>query len=854
MNRPRGLNRRLIKQEWISAIFSKEMLGVLAVEAIIAFILIYSLWASQKQILSGELKTLTALSAAMAAQADSTLDLADAVLRTTQRELAEGLLNLSDSNTNRFLRNKTATLNKFRALVVLDSNGYRTATSRDITAAPSSLAERDFFKAAEQDTSNDIFVSSPYTSINDGKPSVSVSLSWRNNLGKFLGVILLVAEPEFLDGEFNRIAPSTDTRMAIFRRDNALVSDGPGDTNNQLVPLASLAALWAGSEKQSSGQVKFADGRDHLIAASKLRRFPLLVVITRDTAAVLGNWTILARIIGSFALFAFIVTLFITASRKRDQLHARAADEGLRVEQQRAARATLAAREGNWEWHPHTRTSYMSPRMHELMGSSEGSAVDKDYLSSGASFFEAKSVHPDDASNIAIALNSEPSRESQPFDITIRVRHRADQWRHVRLRGQATTDNQSMIYSGTASDVTEEVQAQQQTQILETQLAQAKKFEALGTLAGGVAHDFNNILSAVIGFGELARSGASNGSNQARHIDQVLQAGERGKALVERIMSFSQVGTRPHRTMLLNAIIREVADTVSATLPSNITLVNEIDSKRIGISGDSIMVFEAALNLCTNAIQSMANGGTLTITLKKQTISEHLTLRYQSLVAGEYACLAISDTGAGIDAATLPHLFEPFFTTKSAQKGTGLGLAVVHGVMNDLAGAIDLQTAVNNGTTFTLYFPAVPIDDSINEPVITGANLSLSLGNGQSILIVDDDPAIVQLMEESLAQMGYEPIGFSSSTEALAAFKADPTRFDLVITDEDMPELKGTVLASIISKLRPELPIILASGFGGQQLADRAQSAGITVVLRKPLSNYAVSQTISRLLEFTSNP
>jgi CheY-like chemotaxis protein len=240
----------------------------------------------------------------------------------------------------------------------------------------------------------------------------------------------------------------------------------------------------------------------------------------------------------------------------------------------------------------------------------------------------------------------------------------------------------------------------------------------------------------------------------------------------------------------------------------------------------------------------MEQGGVLTVILEPMAVGERRLLSHGTLPAGFYVRLSVKDTGSGIPPAVFERMFDPFFTTKRVGDGTGLGLALVNGIVADLGGAIDVATRINVGTTFTIWLPAtgeLPIQ--LAEPSAT-----LPRGHGETLMIVDDERALVALAEETLAELGYEPVGFDSSVAALQAFRAEPERFDLVLTDETMPDLTGTELARELRQLRPEISIILMSGYGGAQLSERAQAAGVIDVLRKPLVRRDIAEPIARAL------
>ena len=379
---------------------------------------------------------------------------------------------------------------------------------------------------------------------------------------------------------------------------------------------------------------------------------------------------------------------------------------------------------------------------------------------------------------------------------------------------------------------------------LEAQRTRASRLESLGTLAGGVAHDFNNVLAAIIGFGEMAQDAAPAGSGQARQLDKVLQAALRGKALVERVLAFSRGGARQSTVFELEPVVEEALELLASTLRPGIVLERRFEASDARVRGDPTHAFEAVMNLCANAMQAMPDGGMLSVSLERVHVIESRVLSHSTLGAGDHLALTVSDQGAGIAPEVMEHLFEPFFTTRAAQSGTGLGLAVVHGVVAEFGGAIDVRSAPGEGATFTLYLPAC--DDAADAPEAPRARDAHAAG--QRLLVVDDEPALVALAEEMLAGLGYEAVGYSSPTAALDALRADPRRFDAVITDELMPVLSGTQLTEALREFAPRLPVLLISGYGGALLAQRAAAVGVTRMLAKPLQREELSRALAQVL------
>jgi signal transduction histidine kinase len=379
---------------------------------------------------------------------------------------------------------------------------------------------------------------------------------------------------------------------------------------------------------------------------------------------------------------------------------------------------------------------------------------------------------------------------------------------------------------------------------LQAQSSRASKLESLGTMAGGVAHDFNNVLAAIIGYGEMAQDAAPAGSALARHLGKSMQAALRGKSLVERILTFSSGGGRNSTVFELEPVVEEVLTLLAGSMQAGVTVERQLHAKGGRLRGDPTRAFEAVMNLCTNALQAMAGGGVMRLELERVHVDATRVLSHTRLAAGRYLALAVSDTGPGIGPDVMDHLFEPFFSTRGQQSGTGLGLAVVHGVMAECNGAIDVQSERGSGARFTLYFPECV--DAMG--AATPAPRPAPSGSGQPLLIVDDDPALVALAEEMLTGLGYRPVGFTDPQVALAAVRQDPARFAAVITDEMMPGLSGTQLTAAIRASAPRLPVLVVSGYGGAMLASRALAVGAARVLVKPLCRADLAYALADVL------
>jgi signal transduction histidine kinase len=826
---------------WRDVARQRGMLLALAVSLLIAAWVAFSLLTLRQQSLESELRMLDALSSALAAQADGTLAVADTALHATVDELASGAIVPGSPHAQETLRTRASALPMFLKLLVLDADGHEVAASNRPNAVMASHATAIYFRNAREAGDLGLRVGLPQFVPGLDDPVIPLSLPWLSVDGHFVGLVVLLADPEFLDAGFARGAPTRDTGLGIYRRDGGVLSDGPGENSAKLLPPVLSRALWELGEPETARIVVESSGRQRLIAPRLLQRAPLLLVVTRDASAVLAGWREHARLVAAFVASALLVTLGLSLRNAREQQWRRANEAVLAAERERALYAFQAAREGAWEWDLPSGETYMSPRMKELMG-----LAPSEPTPSGEALTGLRGIHPDDVAPLRAAMDAHLAGRSAEFNFTLRVDAGGGAWRHVRWRGRALRDGDGALslFVGTAYDVSAEVAADQQARRLDDQLQRARRLEALGTLAGGVAHDFNNILAAVLGYGERARDAVQEGSPIARHLDHVLQAGRRGKALVERVLSFTRSGARVRQPFHVQPVIEEVLDLLGASVPAQVRVTRRLEAPRAVALGDSTALFEATMNLCSNALQAMPQGGELSIALTQEAVSEPRALWQGLLAPGAWLRLSVADTGTGIAAEVLPHLFEPFFTTKGPRRGTGLGLAVVHGVVSDMGGAIDVNTRPGQGTRFDLYLPLAA--DGVAPEAADDSHIPR--GNGQVVMVVDDEPALVELMEEQLAELGYEPRGFCDALEALQAFEARPGDFDLLISDQVMPRLTGTELAGRLQRLRPGLPVLIASGFGGPDFEARAESAGALQVVHKPLQRAELARALDRAL------
>ncbi len=389
----------------------------------------------------------------------------------------------------------------------------------------------------------------------------------------------------------------------------------------------------------------------------------------------------------------------------------------------------------------------------------------------------------------------------------------------------------------TALDITERKR-------LETQLLQAQKMEAIGTLASGIAHDFNNILGAIFGYAELAQMNLSENNTIKGYIEQILAASDRAKGLVRQILAFSRQSKPEKIPVDIGIVVKEALKLLRASLPANIEIRKNVKSNQGSVMADQTQIHQVMMNLCTNALHAMEKkGGLLGVTLAPVELNKDEAVAYHDLKPGRYLKLTVTDSGYGMDSATLARIFEPYFTTKEVGEGTGMGLSTVHGIVQDHNGAIKVYSEPGVGTSFHILLPYIEVEAKETEtikPLPTGT---------EQVLFVDDEKVLVDIGEKMLKKLGYKVKGRTSPYEALEAFRANPDKFDLVITDMTMPIMSGENLAKEILKIRSDMPVIICTGFSNMITPENASSKGIKDFLMKPFTMHDLSKSIRKVLD-----
>jgi len=816
-------------------------IGLLGVLVILAFAgsSAYDAWRSYGRSISATQRELDTVAGALAEQTSWTVQAVDLLLLDTARWYRSASRDLPPESFNQALAIRAAGVPQVRRVVIIDAHGDQLYASRDLTRPILNVADRSYFLAQRDHPDAGLFMSEPLVTRSEGRAAVVLSRRLTDARGGFAGVVTATVDLDDLTQFYRAVNVGTTGAVQLLRDDGVLLLRHPSMASAIGRKFPALAAPPVAPVAGFSNPI---DGKVDFVASAPVRATRLMLAVTREAAVAMRPWRNETIRVAARTLVIALLGALTIVTLLRQLKRVAASERALRESEERYALAMEGANEGHFDWDVASDRLFLSPKMKTLDGLGARREV-----GSRTDWIRRIVMHPDDARRFEATLKDHLEGRTARFECEYRVRHPDGEWHWLLARGRCLRDStgRPVRFLGSAMDVTAQKQAEIEKERLEAQLRQSQKMEAIGTLAGGIAHDFNNILGAILGYGELALQEAAQESALRRYLDNVMHATERGKILVERILGFSRSGLGDREPVNVQSVVMETLELLGASLPPGIVLESKIAAGNAAVIGDATYLHQVAMNLCTNAIHAMQGDGKLTVTLERRQLTEESTLARGSLGPGPYVRLVIADTGAGIPPDVLDRMFCPFFTTKEVGEGTGLGLSLVHGIVTDLGGAIDVTTKVGEGTTVEIWLPvAGEIEVRADE-----GDAALPQGSGQIVMIVDDEHALVTLAEEVTAQLGYEPIGFDSSQAALEAFRAKPDGFDAVLTDEAMRELTGTELAQEIRKIRPAIPIIMMTGYGGGNFMNHANDIGVSEVLRKPLRRRDLADSLAHAFE-----
>jgi PAS domain S-box-containing protein len=455
-------------------------------------------------------------------------------------------------------------------------------------------------------------------------------------------------------------------------------------------------------------------------------------------------------------------------------------------------------------------------------------------------------THPEDLDADLAFVNQMLGDEIQMYEMEKRYLRENGSvvWINLTVGCVRNPDRSINYFISVVEDISEQKRVEKERGKLQEELLQAQKMEAIGTLAGGIAHDFNNILSIIHGYTELSIKAAESGSRQESNLHEVLAASKRAKELVWQILTYARKTDEETHPIRLDVIVKEALKFLRSSIPTTISIEQRIQSDALTM-GNSTQAHQIIMNLCTNAAHAMDQlGGTLTVGLGDTAIRKTSTLAQQGLKPGKYLELVVADTGPGIPPDIIDSIFEPYFTTKGAGKGTGLGLSVVQGIVEKNGGKIFVDTRPKEGTAFRVFLPI------IRRQPLRAVVAPEELPSGtERILIVDDEAPLVKMEKQALEDLGYAVTTQTSSIKALELFRANPREFDLVITDMTMPNMTGDVLATELMTVRPDIPVILCTGYSKIVNEETAHEIGIKAFVYKPVLTDKLAKTVRNVLD-----
>jgi PAS domain S-box-containing protein len=495
--------------------------------------------------------------------------------------------------------------------------------------------------------------------------------------------------------------------------------------------------------------------------------------------------------------------------------------------------------EGIWAMDADRRTTFVNRRMTGMLGYST-----EEMLGQPVESFMFEEDMMDHQSQMASRKEGQGSEYERRF----RGKDGREVW--TRVSAAAIIDAHGRFAGSHAlfTDITERKQAEKNRIRLEAQLQQAQKMEAIGSLAGGIAHDLNNILFPITGLSEMVMDDLPPGEPIRESIEQIHRSARRGSDLVKQILAFSRQSNPQKLPIRMQPILKESVNLIRATIPRNIEITRDIDPDCGMVSADPTQVHQIMMNLITNAFHAVEKtGGNIRVELKEVTLEDHDRKEpspFPALPFGRYARISVADSGTGMDPSTISKIFEPYFTTKEQGKGTGLGLSVVHGIVKEYGGDIRVYSEIGKGSVFHIYLPLLEEDRK------TGAAAIKNFPQGtERILLVDDEPPIIRMQQMMLERLGYRVTAYTSSLEAMEAFRTGFDQFDLVISDRGMPDMPGDRLANEMMSIRPDVPIILFSGFTTEMDEQQIKASGIKGFLMKPVEMGDMANMIRKVLD-----
>ncbi|HKB83325.1 MAG TPA: ATP-binding protein [Burkholderiales bacterium] len=778
------------------------------------------------------------LARALAEQTRSAVQAIDVVLRDTATVMQLTQLRADDPQMHERMRSRMHLIPQIEDLFVTGADGDILTAGGDARMPKAWVASQPFFLVHRQNASAGLLISQAFLREGSTKRTIALSRRIDDARGRFLGVAVAWVELDYFRRFYEAIDLGPGSEVILFRLDGGTLVSYPG-RDDKAGRTGAQEALFRNllSEPHRVARLMAdpVDGIERIYATQAVAGYPLLIGASVKKTSVLEAWRVQvmhSTVRTTLLCVSVIALVWLVLRHLRRSEHA---EERLRVQTALLDELFESAPEAIVMLDLEQRVIRVNREFSRMFAYSaeqvRGRALD--------TLIVPEELRPEWqrlASSVRDGLHTSMETE--------RIRNDGARL-HVSELGAPILMATGQIASyAIYRDISEQRLADAERDKLETRLRQAVKLEAIGTMAGGIAHDFNNILAAILGYGDMAQNAAAEGSTLKRYIGKVLIAAHRAKALIDQILTYSR-STRGQRTVVnVDEVVEETLEFVRVSLPKDVELTAPPPARKAAVIADPTHIHQLIMNLCRNAEHAMDGGGTLTVALDVIDAHEDATLSHGLLSAGRYVRLRVEDTGSGMTPEVSARIFEPFFTTRESGTGTGLGLALVHGIVTDLGGAIDVASQPGQGSTFDIYLPRSDAEAIQKEDDAS----PLPRGSGERVLLVEDEKPLMLLAEEMLAALNYEPAGFTRPSEALEEFRSDPTRFDAVVLDQLMPGMTGTELARQMRQSRADVPVVLISGYTGPVLTQQALSAGIDYILTKPLDLRQIADALSKVL------
>jgi PAS domain S-box-containing protein len=778
------------------------------------------------------------LSRSLAEQARSAVQTVDVVVQDTVAAMSPMPVRADDPQVRARLQRRLQLIPQIRTLFIAGRDGSVLASAGGGALAADWVARQPFLLVHRQPQSAGLYVSEPFQHEGSNEWMIALSRRIDDSAGHAGGVAVALVDLEYFRRLYEAIDAGEGSEIVLFRIDGGLLArhSRSGDESGRTFSDESLYRGVA-SRPRGPGQLlkSQSDGGERIYAAHAVDGYPLAAGVSVRREAVLDKWqeqVMHSTVRTTLLCLSVIVLVWLVLRHLR---RSERAEEQLRVQTALLDELFESAPEAIVMLDLEQRVTRVNREFTRMFG------------------YTAEQVRGRALDTLIVPEDLRPEWNRLARSVR-HGRHTSMETERVRADGVRLNVSELgapiLVATGQIAsyaiyrDISERRLADAERDKLETRLRQAVKLEAIGTMAGGIAHDFNNILAAILGYGDMAQNAAAEGSTLKRYVGNVLAAAHRAKALIDQILTYSR-SNRGHRTPVnVDEVMEETLDLVRVSLPQGIELDAQPGARKAAVIADPTHIHQVIMNLCRNAEHAMPGGGKLRVALDVIDANEDATLSHGLLPAGRYVRLRVEDTGCGMTPEVSERIFEPFFTTRDSGAGTGLGLALVQGIVTDLGGAIDVVSQPGQGSTFDIYLPRS--DAEAIEKADHAA--PLPRGNGERVLLVEDEKPLMLLTEEMLAALNYEPAGFTNPSEALEEFRLDPSRFDVVVLDQLMPGMTGTELAKQVRQVRADMPVVLISGYTGPVLTQHALSAGIDHILTKPLDLRQIADALSKVL------